>query len=324
MIRLSIIIPVYNAEKYLERCVKSCMNQGLAEDEYEILLCNDGSTDSSLAIAEGFSQKHNCIKVYSQENAGAGMARNLGLEHAVGQYVMFVDSDDYLMPHILKSYLGVCETNYLDICRCVLGAQNLNSDKIRKRIVPLPVRTIYTGHQLLMNRQVPLDSICAVLFKNVFLKENKLRFSTLKTSEDVEFNFQVLLQAKRVMYVDDLVYIYLEHAGSRGRPIDVQSVVAFRKNELKIASIIKNESRFHDERMRRALLTRSNSITVGSFMMLLKMRRIMARQEVKSFLSYAIKLGVYPIVGRALSWKSTLLAHMFFNQKKILFFMFNE
>ena len=117
MIRLSVIIPMWNAERYIERCVSSCYRQGLEEEEFEILIANDGSTDGSVDIVKRLQNEHSNILLFSQENAGAGMARNLGLNHATGRYVMFVDSDDYLNPDTLKPILELAEEKDLDVCR---------------------------------------------------------------------------------------------------------------------------------------------------------------------------------------------------------------
>lgn len=323
MICLSIIIPVYNSERYLERCIKSCISQGFEYNEFEILICDDGSTDRSITIANRLSTEHSCIKVFSQKNAGAGMARNLGIKYAKGRYIIFVDSDDFLIYNSLKYLYEVCETNQLDICRCVLGGQSDEFTQIHKRPIPLKVNKVYNGFQLLESKRVPLDSVCGAFFRNDFLKDNNLMFSNLKTSEDVEFNFHVLLKADRIMYVDYLLYVYYEHSGSRGRPVTTKSIIDFRKNELFIASIIKKTSNSYDNQIKKILISRSNSITFGTIIMLLRMRKIIPHKEVELVLSYAHDLKVYPFKGKTLSWKTTLLAHLFFNRQKLLMRLFD-
>ena len=95
-IKLSIIVPVYNVEKYLERCINSLINQDLCRNEYEIIIVNDGSTDYSGDIAKAIQSKVENIHLYEQVNGGLSAARNTGLKYACGKYVIFVDSDDYL------------------------------------------------------------------------------------------------------------------------------------------------------------------------------------------------------------------------------------
>ena len=92
---LTYIIPVYNTERYLTRCLNSIVSQGLADDDYEVLVVDDGSTDGSRGVAEAFAREHPSVRVLSQPNSGVCAARNQALDHARGRYIQFVDSDDY-------------------------------------------------------------------------------------------------------------------------------------------------------------------------------------------------------------------------------------
>ena len=98
--RVSIVIPVYNAEKYLDRCIESAVNQTYKETE--IILVDDGSTDSSFDVCTKWAGKDSCIKVIHKTNEGAGLARNAGLDIATGEYLLFVDSDDYILPETVQ------------------------------------------------------------------------------------------------------------------------------------------------------------------------------------------------------------------------------
>lgn len=113
---ISIIIPIYNAEKYIKRCVSSVIDQSY--NKLEILLVNDGSTDNSLNICEAFATKDNRIKVISQDNGGVSKARNTGLRLAKGEYVMFLDSDDYMLPDMCKTMLDVLYSKQADCVIC--------------------------------------------------------------------------------------------------------------------------------------------------------------------------------------------------------------
>lgn len=112
---LSIIIPVYNVEDYLEKCIISCMNIGLPAYNYEVIVVNDGSPDNSLAIANKLAVKYNNIVIYSKENGGLSSARNFGLEKSSGVYVWFFDSDDYIVCDSLQSILDNAMRKDLDI-----------------------------------------------------------------------------------------------------------------------------------------------------------------------------------------------------------------
>lgn len=113
---ISIIIPVYNAEKYINRCIKSIVNQSY--QNLEIIIVNDGSTDDSLSICETLATQDNRIKVISQDNGGVSKARNTGIRLAKGEYVMFLDSDDYILPDMCKTMLDVLHSKQADCVIC--------------------------------------------------------------------------------------------------------------------------------------------------------------------------------------------------------------
>lgn len=113
MIDISVVIPVYNTEKYIVECVESVVANTQAE--YEILCINDGSTDSSLELLNKLAEKYDCVKVASQENAGQSAARNKAIEMARGKYLYFLDSDDKIGQDALKNLLGYLEKEQLDV-----------------------------------------------------------------------------------------------------------------------------------------------------------------------------------------------------------------
>ena len=124
MIKFSIIIPVYNAEKYLEQCIESVLCQ--TESNFELLLINDGSTDNSMIICEKYSQLDKRIIVINKENGGASSARNVGLDHARGEMIVFIDSDD----SIGKNYLKLLEfKDNEEFVQC--GVRTLENDYLK-------------------------------------------------------------------------------------------------------------------------------------------------------------------------------------------------
>ena len=109
MVKLSIIIPVYNTEEYLPRCLNSCLEQDLPANEYEIIAINDGSSDNSLQILNAYALKYPNIRVINQENRGLGATRNRGLNLAIGEYIWFVDSDDWVLENCLLDIYENCK-----------------------------------------------------------------------------------------------------------------------------------------------------------------------------------------------------------------------
>ncbi len=118
-IKVSIIVPVYNVEKYLQSCMDSLVNQTL--EDIEIICVNDGSTDNSLEILESYAKKDSRIKVFTIENSGNSIARNYGIKIAKGKYVGFVDSDDYINETMFEKLYNSCEQNDLDLAICKIS-----------------------------------------------------------------------------------------------------------------------------------------------------------------------------------------------------------
>ena len=133
MKRLSIIVPVYNVENYLEKCLKSLLTQDIPINQYEIIIINDGSTDGSLAIAESYQNLYSNVRIFSQENKGLGGARNTGIKEAKGACLFFVDSDDYIQVNSLSALLNCFETEKLDVLRFNYIAVNESGNVIQKK-----------------------------------------------------------------------------------------------------------------------------------------------------------------------------------------------
>ena len=122
-IKVSVIVPVYNVEKYVKRAVESIIKQNFTD--LEILLVNDGSTDNSLQEINLITEKYKNVKVFTQENQGVSSARNLGIKKAQGDYICFLDADDYLEDGVLNKFYSLCKENDLDVIR---GAYKIYSE----------------------------------------------------------------------------------------------------------------------------------------------------------------------------------------------------
>lgn len=205
MLRLSIIIPVYNVEKYLQRCVESVENQDIPQTDYEVILVNDGSTDSSAEICSALAGKYANIKLVNKENGGLSSARNAGLDIANGEYVMFVDSDDYIYPNVLKYLLDCCKTNKLDVCHFYLNVEDSDGNTTRAES-PFGYNKVLTGHDVY--NYYMIGSACANIYRYSFLKEHALHFHIGIIHEDIEFMTRLLCYVKRLIVVDKDVYHY--------------------------------------------------------------------------------------------------------------------
>lgn len=311
MKRLSIVIPMWNASGYIARCIESCLAQNIGEDELEIIVANDGSTDDCADVVRQMQSAHPCIRLYEQENAGAGKARNLGLSHVAGQYVMFVDSDDWLVPNSLASVLELSEANRLDICKYVMECIILNTGEHEVKHSPIETEILFTGDELLGNPVVPLDSACSSLYRREFLDEHGLCFSGQTSSEDVAFNLRVYPHARRVMYTNVHCYTYEIREGSRRHSTDLKAMKRYMLNNVRNAAAVKRTAQECDllsDATRISLRRRANSMMVGEMMNQLGNRRTMTREAVDEMLSLAREQGIYPISGWTMSWKTTLMS----------------
>ena len=209
---ISIIVPIFNSEKYLSTCLESLLQQGLTEDEYEILLVNDGSTDNSLNICREYETNHTNIIVYSQENHGVSSARNKGLNQAKGEWVMFVDSDDFVcknsFQYLLQNY---CSDDYDGIR---FGTRIMSDALVDKnQECDGEVKFLGSGYDFIKN--YGLETFCITwMYRRSFLLTKKLSFSAYKIGEDFFFISKFLLNNPRICSTSSTVYQYLIHPGS--------------------------------------------------------------------------------------------------------------
>ena len=209
---ISIVIPVYNSENYLSACLDSLLNQGLEEDEYEIILVNDGSKDGSLTICEMYSDICPNITIFSQENQGVSMARNLGLSKAKGIWVMFVDSDDFICKNSLRYLLDHYCNDEFDGIRFWTRIRS-DAEIDREMSCEGEVRFIGGGYEFIEN--FGLDTFCiSYLYKRSFLTRNNIHFSPYRIGEDFLFTSQFLLSRPRICSTSSVVYQYLIHPNS--------------------------------------------------------------------------------------------------------------
>ena len=207
---ISVIIPVYNAERYLASCLDSVLSQSYRN--LEVIIINDGSSDYSLKVAEGYAEKDDRIRVYSFENEGLSEARNRGLSVATGDFITFVDSDDMLTPEAMEVMMGYLIRYSADI---------VEGKVIRGKVfVPAPLKTKITVKEFnfkdaiedVLFQKTLLPSACGTLYKKS-LFEN-LKFEKGLLYEDLNIIYRVLERCNKIVWIDYPVYFYRETEGS--------------------------------------------------------------------------------------------------------------
>lgn len=241
---VSVIVPVYNAEKYVEKCMRSIINQSFKD--IEIILVNDGSSDGSLDIAMQYAERDARVKVFSQRNQGVSAARNLGIEKATGQHICFVDADDYIDSTMIEKLVQVSSADVLGVCNF---AHNDSEEKI---LCHMPASNyIKTGTDLYedylagpLGTQIAF-SACNKLFSMRTISNYKIEFPTgITIGEDMLFVLRYLCHTKQLRCVDEALYHYSIRLDStmnavsrdylKDYSITLQALHEFKEKELKI------------------------------------------------------------------------------------------
>ena len=207
--KVSVIMPVYNVENYLRQCLDSVINQTLRD--IEIICIDDQSTDGSLGILKDYAAIDPRIRIITQKNAGAGAARNTGLKVAKGEYLSFLDSDDFFELDMLEKAYHACSTNNLDFV--VFRSDKFDNDS--KTYIPLyySIRKDLLPDKKVFNyRDIPKDLFKVFvgwawdkLYSHEFVVSNNLLFQEQRTTNDLLFVFTALVKAKRIMVMDDVL-----------------------------------------------------------------------------------------------------------------------
>lgn len=221
-IKVSVITPVYNCEKYIRECIESLINQTLKECEF--IFVNDGSSDKSKEIIEEYAKKDNRIKLINQKNSGVSVARNIGLKHAIGEYIAFVDGDDYIELNMYKNLYSIGYENNIDLIISDFE-QELEGKKIISKLdiennVVIKERNIINKILPQFLKHEKLNSVCNKLFKREIIEKFNISFPNgVALGEDGVFNINYFSNAKSLIYIDYCGYHYREVQGSATRNI---------------------------------------------------------------------------------------------------------
>lgn len=293
--KLSIVIPLYNKEKYIERCLKSLLAQDLSQDQYEIIIVDDGSTDVRGTIALNYSEIHANVHFFTQQNKGVGATRNRGLDIATGAYVYFMDADDYLAQNIFKRLLGLCIEKGLEIL--VFDTKKTNNNE---PLFTVSETTNITTLQVIegmayLSKYGFLNEAWRYFVKKEFLTESGIRFIESTLYEDVIFTATLFLKTKKMAKVTMDIHRY----------VVVENSIVTSKDSSHNLKFIKG--------MVFALIIRT-----------LKYRPIEYKQ-LKKILTKLKSFGVYPIdlkIGRIDSEQKNSIYNLFvpiFNNKMLLY-----
>lgn len=232
--KISLVLPIYNVEKFLPRCIESCLKQDVSSNDYEIILVVDGSPDKSIDIAKEYSAKNNNVITVERENGGLSAARNSGLKVARGEYVWFIDSDDYIKENVLGNILHKLETNDLD-CLWIKWVCVDDNDKLLPEYAPYRKgedETVMPGNKFAATNLSTYLHAWSFIYKKSFLDERHLLFKEGMFFEDCEFAFRAIPQINRIMFHNEICYYYVQREGSIVHSLDERKLEDIRENIL--------------------------------------------------------------------------------------------
>ncbi len=230
---ISIIVPIYNVEKYLDRCITSLRNQTLKN--IEIILVDDGSLDNCPDLCDKYAQQDNRIKVIHQKNKGLGLARNAGLDIAQGKYIAFVDSDDYVSIKMYEQLYNESLKQDFDIIYCGVNSQKSNGKIVQEHvtnriitdnnIIDLLGNMIACDVTIRQERSEPM-SVWHCIYKKEIIDTHNIRFMSEREilSEDIIFDIQLLPHCKKIRFIPQALYNYCYNNTSLSK--------TFQKNKL--------------------------------------------------------------------------------------------
>lgn len=230
MVKVSVIVPVYNSEKYLKRCIDSLINQTLTEMEFIII--NDGSTDSSDSIISSYDDKR--IKYFKRDNHGIGATRNYGIEHSSGEFIGFLDSDDYVESDMFEKMYNECVNNNLDITICDFYKESSNVEKII--FDDFGITDLNSKPNLLMDinlapwNKLYRRSICSGVLYPVGVKY-----------EDTPWVAKVMSRASRIGKLNECLYHYIVHNNSETTVVDNRVYDIFKITDILLSDLGNNE-----------------------------------------------------------------------------------
>ena len=204
MNKISVIVPIYNSEKYLRKCLDSVINQ--TYKNLEIILINDGSSDSSRNICEAYEKKDNRIVLINQENSGPAKTRNYGLKLATGEFIAFIDSDDFIDEKMFEKLIShiIVDNSDIAICKHVEVINNAIIHMNYKHLSPI------ISNEDIIKLFLKGDTINAYLWNKLYRKElfKNLEFNEIKMLEDLDIMYKLLRKSQKISFVNEELYYY--------------------------------------------------------------------------------------------------------------------
>lgn len=326
--KLSIIIPVYNVEKYIARCLDSLLDQDVHKEDYEIILVNDGSLDNGLEIAEIYANRYSNVQVHTKTNGGVGSARNKGLSLATGTYVYFIDPDDYLATNVLKIIISSAEENKLDI---LTFKSKQTRDNNLYNSAPntdnLNISPLYNGVDYIANYNYR-NEVWWFIIRRDFIQEVEIKFIENRWMEDAILTAQLFLKANRManLSLDAHRHLIVDGSAMKSKVTEhYLRVIHDNKNAAIVFDFLIEglEQKQANPNCIKRLRTRQQSFVF--FMMVRMLKSKISLAQVKKTMNAVTKTNAYPLNSFLGSDYSGIVFSMLvklFNKKKLFYVLF--
>lgn len=210
MAKVSVIIPIFNGENYVEYCVECLLKQTLSD--IEIILVNDGSIDRTKNICDQLEKINSRIKAIHQDNEGVSSARNKGIENASGDYICFIDCDDFIEKDYLERLYNACECNGVKMSACCIDAIDEDNNLISRKTLEKGFYNYQDAlYELFKFNTLNSGPYGKLFHKSVF--NNELKFKNIRTYEDLLFVYKAIYLSRKMYFIDDCKYYYVHRKG---------------------------------------------------------------------------------------------------------------
>ena len=316
---LSIIIPMYNAEKYIEECLDSILNSNLPKNLYELVIVNDGSQDKSPEIAQNFEAKYSNVTYLTQENQGQSTARNYGIKTCKGEYVWCVDADDKVISEQLPKIIEALD-EYRNLDILAIQLQNVTEEgqylDIECSQPMLEHNKVLSGVEAILSGYNP-SSICALITKKQLFIDNNIFFVKGITHQDVELTYRLMPCATNVVFSDITPYLYIYHPNSTSKSMVPEKMIKYIKDDIYIINSFRRLAlSFKDinPQLYSVIFNRSQNVLFGLVYSLYKNKKEWGKLGINSVIIEELKKNqLYPIKGEFDSIKKNIFARMFLN-----------
>lgn len=322
MCRLSIIIPMYNSEKYISDCLDSILHINLNKEDYEVIIVNDGSTDKSKDIVDPYIANNDNFKYIEQENQGLSGARNTGLKHSEGEYVWFVDADDKIDSsefekaiEELRNHKGI-EVLAFYLKEVTGSGQFIN---VSCKHDSIPLYKEISGADAVVKGYSP-SSACAMFLKRQMLLENNLFFKIGMSHEDVEFTYRMMSVVNKVYFTDIIPYIYIRYTNTMSTSINTERKTKYMCDELLVyQSFIRLAEKYSDNAELCAVVrNRAHNVLFGLLLTLYLNRKQWKPLGINNnVIDKMTELGLYPVSLKPYNWKKRIIL-LFLNLRSVM------